>query len=278
MTAPGNLALGITKVEMSGNGSDQFKFTYKDGVLAIKLKDGNVNKGSYKLAGAVTYDNSSSAKFNLTVAVADNAKYAVKLKAKGKIDVLDASSEIIYTPSLSGLNGKVSSVSLAGEKKAAFSAYVSNGVIHLKQRSTVAAYNKISAGVKYDLYIQCVLDNGTVLTQANGKAPKVTVKPVLGKLKLDVSTGQVTMYQSVNEMQSDLRIRFASPANAQVGKVVLSNYRDSFTYDSKKGKLKLKNGANLASGQTYELNLEVYPKSSADIQPIPVTVSVRVEK
>ena len=185
---------------------------FADGVLTVALPDGNSTGGSYSLYAVVSRNGEEvtlPAPLTLKVQTYDKAP-AVKLAAKGKLDVLNPNSEIVYTPKLTNCLGTVEDVQLTGADCDLFEAEVVDGRIHL----TMVEGGEYATRATYKV---------TPVLTACGQditGPTLSIKVTQSALKLAKLPNR-TVYQS---QTAPLAVKLAviSPANAKIGDVQLS--------------------------------------------------------
>lgn len=185
---------------------------FESGVLTVALPDGNSTGGSYSLHAVVSRNGEEvtlPAPLTLKVQTYDKAP-AVKLAAKGKLDVLNSNSEIVYTPKLTNCLGSVEDVQLTGADCDLFEAEVVDGLIHL----TMVEGGEYATRATYKVT--------PVLTVCGRDitGPMLSIKVTQSALKLAKLPNR-TVYQS---QTAPLAVKLAviSPANAKIGDVQLS--------------------------------------------------------
>mgnify|MGYP002761875233 CR=1 FL=1 len=135
----------------------------------------------------------------------------VKLSAKGKLDVLNLASEIVYTPKLTNATGTITDVHLEGQDANLFNAEVVDGLVHLKLANPGGAY---STKKTYKV---------TPIVTLLGKditGPTLSVKVTQSTLKLAKIPNQ-TVYQSQTAPLA-VKLTVTSPASAEIGDVQLN--------------------------------------------------------
>ena len=185
---------------------------FADGVLTVALSDGNSTGGTYSLHAVVSRNGEEvtlPAPLPLKVQTYDKAP-TVKLTAKGKLDVLNPASEIVYTPKLTNCLGTVEDVQLTGADCDLFEAEVVDGLIHL----TMVEGGEYATRATYK--VTPVL---TVCGQ-DITGPTLSIKVTQSALKLAKLPNR-TVYQS---QTAPLMVKLAvtSPASAEIGDVQLN--------------------------------------------------------
>ena len=185
---------------------------FADGVLTVALPDGNSTGGTYSLYAVVSRNGEEvtlPAPLTLKVQTYDKAP-TVKLTAKGKLDVLNPNSEIVYTPKMTNCLGTVEDVQLTGADCDLFEAEVVDGRMHLT-----------------------MVEGGEYATRATYKATPVltvcgqditgqtlSIKVTQSALKLAKLPNR-TVYQSQTAPLA-VKLTVTSPANAEIGDVQLN--------------------------------------------------------
>ena len=99
-----------------------------NGILTLTLDTAKTTTATIYLKGS---DWAKEVKMTHKITVTDK-KPTVRLSAKGKLDVLNPASKIIYTPKLSNATGTITDVRLEGQDANLFNAEVVDGLVHLK--------------------------------------------------------------------------------------------------------------------------------------------------
>ena len=185
---------------------------FADGVLTVALPDGNSTGGSYSLHAVVSRNGEEvtlPAPLILKVQTYDKAPMA-KLTAKGKLDVLNPNSEIVYTPKLTNCLGTVEDVQLTGADCDLFEAEVVDGLIHL----TMVEGGEYATRATYKVT--------PVLTVCGRDitGPTLSIKVTQSALKLAKLPNR-TVYQS-QTVPLAVKLAVTSPANAEIGDVQLN--------------------------------------------------------
>ena len=185
---------------------------FESGVLTVALPDGNSTGGSYSLYAVVSWNGEEvplPAPLTLKVQTYDKAPM-VKLTAKGKLDVLNPNSEIVYTPKLTNCLGTVEGIQLTGADCDLFEAEVVDGLIHL----TMVEGGEYATRATYK--VTPVL---TVCGQ-DITGPTLSIKVTQSALKLAKLPNR-TVYQSQTAPLA-VKLTVTSPANAKIGDVQLN--------------------------------------------------------
>ena len=230
---------------------------FADGVLTVALPDGNSTGGTYSLAPVVSRNGEEvtlPAPLTLKVQTYDKAP-TVKLTAKGKLDVLNPNSEIVYTPKLTNCLGTVEDIQLTGADCDLFEAEVVDGRIHL----TMVEGGEYATRATYK--VTPVL---TVCGQ-NITGPTLSIKVTQSTLKLAKLPNR-TVYQSQTAPLA-VKLTVTSPANAKIGDVQLNA----------KTTAALRNALEAAGGINFEADTVTFPASAfAALNPGRYTVILDV--
>ena len=185
---------------------------FEGGVLTVALPKENSTSGTYSLYAVVSRNGEEvtlPAPLTLKVQTYDKAP-AVKLAAKGKLDVLNPNSEIVYTPKLTNCLGTVEDVQLTGADCDLFQVEVVDGLIHL----TMVEGGEYATRATYK--VTPVL---TVCGQ-DITGPTLSIKVTQSALKLAKLPNR-TVYQSQTAPLS-VKLNVTSPASAEIGDVQLN--------------------------------------------------------
>lgn len=186
-----------------------------DGVDAV-IEEGvlHVSLSSPKTTTATLYFRASgwakSVRLTHKITVTDK-KPTVKLSAKGKLDVLNPASEIVYTPKLTNATGTITDVRLEGQDANLFNAEVVDGLVHLKLAKSGENY----ATKKTYKVTPVVTLLGKDIT-----APTLRIKVAQSALKLAKLPNR-TVYQSQTAPLA-VKLAVTSPASAEIGDVQLN--------------------------------------------------------
>ena len=230
---------------------------FESGVLTVALPDGNSTGGSYSLYAVVSRNGEEvtlPAPLTLKVQTYDKAP-TVKLTAKGKLDVLNPNSEIVYTPKLTNCLGTVEDVQLTGADCDLFEAEVVDGLIHL----TMVEGGEYATRATYK--VTPVL---TVCGQ-DITGPTLRIKVTQSALKLAKLPNR-TVYQSQTAPLA-VKLAVTSPVSAKIGDVQLSA----------KTTADLRNALEAAGGiQADEATVSFPAKAFAALKPGRYTVILDV--
>ena len=230
---------------------------FADGVLTVALPDGNSTGGSYSLYAVVSRNGEEvtlPAPLILKVQTYDKAP-VVKLAVKGKLDVLNPNSEIVYTPKLTNCLGTVEDVQLTGVDCDLFEAEVVDGRIHL----TMVEGGEYATRATYKVT--------PVLTVCGRDitGPTLSIKVTQSALKLAKLPNR-TVYQSQTAPLA-VKLTVTSPGSAEIGDVQLNA----------KTTAALRNALEAAGGiQADEVAVSFPAKAFAALKPGRYTVILDV--
>ena len=230
---------------------------FEGGVLTVALPKENSTGGTYSLYAVVSRNGEEvtlPAPLTLKVQTYDKAP-AVKLAAKGKLDVLNPASEIVYTPKLTNCLGTVEDVQLIGTDCDLFDAEVVDGLIHL----TMVEGGEYATRATYKV--------APILTVCGRDitGPTLSIKVTQSALKLAKLPNR-TVYQSQTTPLS-MKLAVTSPAGAEIGDVQLNA----------KTTAALQNALEAAGGiQTDEATVSFPAKAFAALKPGRYTVILDV--
>ena len=178
------------------------------GILTLTLDNGKTTTATVYLKGS---DWAKEIKQTHRITVT-NKKPTVKFTAKGKLDVLNPASEIVYTPKLSNATGTIESVRLEGADGDFFDAKVDdNGIIHLKLAKS---------GENYSTRKTYKVTPVVTLLGKDITAPALRIKVTQSALKLAKLPNR-TVYQSQTAPLA-VKLAVTNPANAKIGDVQLN--------------------------------------------------------
>ena len=179
-----------------------------NGILTLTLDNGKTTTATVYLKGS---DWAKEIRLTHKITVTGK-KPTVKLSAKGKLDVLNPASEIVYTPKLTNATGTIESVRLEGADGDFFNAKVdNNGIIHLKLAKSGENY----ATKKTYKVTPVVTLLGKDIT-----APTLSIKVTQSALKLAKLPNR-TVYQSQTAPLA-VKLTVTNPASAKIGDVQLN--------------------------------------------------------
>ena len=205
-------------------------------------------------------------------------KPTVKLSAKGKLDVLNPASEIVYTPKLSNATGTITDVRLEGQDANLFNAEVVDGLVHLKLAKSGENY-----ATKKTYKVMPVV----TLLSKDITAPTLSIKVTQSALKLAKLPNR-TVYQSQTAPLA-VKLTVTSPASAEIGDVQLNakttaalrnalENAGGIQADEATVSFPAKAFAALKPGR-YTVILDVTPSNAAsDTKPIQARFTLTVQK
>ena len=205
-------------------------------------------------------------------------KPTVKFTAKGKLDVLNPASEIVYTPKLTNATGTVESVRLEGQDANLFNAEVVDGLVHLKLAESGENYS-----IKKTYKVMPIV----TLLGKDITGPTLSVKVTQGAIKLAKIPNQTVSLSHPGDLTVNIKI--TSPLTAEIGDVQLN----AKTTAALRNALKNAGGidfeadtvtfpapafAALKPGR-YTVILDVFPANAAsDTKPIQAKFTLTVQK
>ena len=252
---------------------------YADGILTATIPDADFTGGSYVLNAIVSRNGETatlSAGVNLRVQVYDKVP-SFRLVAKGKLDVLNPASEIVYTPKLTNAQGTVTDIRLEGADAELFAAEVTDGIVHL----TMAEGCEYSTKVTYKVT--------PILTfcgqEVTGSVLSIRVSQSVLRL---AALPNRTVYQSqtVPLVQT---LSITSPATAEIGEITLNSKSTAALWNAVEaaGGIEVSGGvvrfpatafASLKPGR-YTVILDIAPENAAiDAKPIQARFTLTVQK
>lgn len=178
-----------------------------NGILTLTLDTGKTTTATVYLKGS---DWAKEVKMTHKITVTDK-KPTVKLSAKGKLDVLNPESEIVYTPKLANATGTITDVCLEGQDANLFNAEVVDGLVHLKLAKSGENY----ATKKTYKVMPVVTLLGEEITGST-----LSVKVTQSAMKLAKLPNR-TVYQSQTAPLA-VKLTVTSPASAEIGDVQLN--------------------------------------------------------
>ena len=264
------------------------EYDWRTDELIVTLTEETRNGGTFQLEGMVLrmlgyYGyNSTDLDKNLTLKIQTYDKAPTfKLSAKGKLDVLNPDSEIVYTPKLTNCLGAPGAVELTGDNADLFHVSLdSKGKIHLTLAKSGENYSTKTTYKVTPVLTAC----GQKIT---GTA--LSVKVTQGAFKLaKLPSRTVFTTQSTNLTQ---KLTVASPAGAKMAGVTLNvkttaalreavRTAGGIRFDAQSGMITVPSGAftNLKPGK-YTLILDVKPENAAsDAKPIQAQFTLTVRK
>ena len=258
----------------------------RTGELTVTLTESTMNGGTFQLNGLKLWMNglapSAELDMPLTLKIQTYDKApAFKLSAKGKLDVLNPDSEIVYTPKLTNCLGAPAAVELTGDNADLFHVSLdSKGKIHLTLAKSGENYSTKTTYKVTPVLTAC----GQKITGA-----VLSVKVTQSAFKLaKLPNRTVFTTQSTNLTQ---KFTVASPAGAKMAGVTLNakttaalreavRTAGGVRFDTQSGMITVPSGAfaNLKPGK-YALILDVKPENAAsDAKPIQAQFTLTVRK
>ena len=178
-----------------------------NGILTLTL-----NTGKTTTATAYLKSSDWAKEIRLTHRITVTGKKpTVRLSAKGKLDVLNPASEIVYTPKLTNATGTIESVRLEDADAELFNAEVVDGLVHLKLAKS---------GENYSTRKTYKVTPVVTLLGKDITAPTLSIKVTQSALKLAKLPNR-TVYQSQTAPLM-VKLTVTSPANAKIGDVQLN--------------------------------------------------------
>ena len=252
---------------------------YADGILTATLPGADFTGGSYVLNAIVSRNGETAtlpAGVILRVQVYDRAP-SFRLTAKGKLDVLNPVSEIIYTPRLTNAQGTVTDIRLEGADAELFAAEVVDGVVHL----TMAKGCTYSTRTTYKV-IPVLTFCGQEVTGST-----LSIRVTQSTVKLAKLSNR-TVYQSQTAPLVQV-LSITSPATAEFGEITLNSRSTAALRNAVEaaGGIEVSGGvvrfpakafASLKPGR-YTVILDVTPENAAaDAKPIQARFTLTVQK
>jgi len=223
-----------------------------NGILNLTLDNGKTTTATVYLKGS---DWAKEIRLTHRITVTDK-KPTVKLSAKGKLDVLNPASEIVYTPKLTNATGTITDIRLGGQDANLFNAEVVDGLVHLKLAKS---------GENYSTRKTYKVTPVVTLLGKDITAPTLSIKVTQSTLKLAKLPNR-TVYQSQTAPLA-VKLAVTSPANAKIGDVQLSA----------KTTAALRNALEAAGGINFEADTVTFPASAfAALKPGRYTVILDV--
>ena len=227
------------------------KASIKSGKLVVTLDTKKTTTATIYLKGN---DWAKEVKLTHRITVTDKLP-TVKLSAKGKLDVLNPASEIVYTPKLTNATGTITDVQLDGQDANLFNAEVVDGLVHLTMKADCEYATKKTYKV-------------TPIVTLLGKditGPTLSVKVTQSTMKLAKIPSQTVSKSSPEDLTVNIKI--ISPANAEIGDVQLNA----------KTTAALRNALDAAGDIGFEADTVTFPASAyATLKPGRYTVILDV--
>lgn len=253
--------------------------------VAARLNNKAVEAGSYKFVVQAAKDGQIW-KTPLTLKVVNTAPdKAVKIAAKGSIDVLNREgSYMTLTPSLKAVNGTFSipadrEVKLTGRDAHLFRARWSEDGKTVELR----AKNNETLVIKYQYTVTPIL----TVRNVNGDTEEIRTSPVKfkvkqGSAKVSASPKTALMYSgSYNSVDLDMKAVLKGADAPEIENVALVGNTDAFAYSyhgEGKGTLTMTRGGRAVKGKSYSLQFKVTFAEQADnVKPVTVRYIVKVK-
>ena len=224
----------------------------KSGKLVVTLDTKKTTTATIYLKGN---DWAKEVKLTHRITVTEK-KPTVKFTAKGKLDVLNPASEIVYTPKLTNAAGTITDVQLTGEDAKLFNAEVVDGLVHLKLAESGENY--------FTKKTYKVMPVVTLLGK-DITGPTLSVKVTQSAMKLAKIPNQTVSKSSPEDLTVNIKI--TSPANAKIRDVQLNA----------KTTAALRNALDAAGDIGFEADTVTFPASAfAALKPGKYTVILDV--
>lgn len=256
------------------------------GELTVTLTESTMNGGTFQLNGLKLWMNglapSAELDMPLTLKIQTYDKDpSFRLSAKGKLDVLNPASEIVYTPKLTNCLGAPTAVELTGDNAGLFHVSLdSEGKIHLTLSKSGEHYSTKTVYKVTPVLTAC----GQKITGA-----ALSVKVTQSAFKLAKLPNRTVFATQTTALMQQLVV--ASPAGAKIGSVALNakttaalreavETAGGIGFDAQSGMITVPSGAftNLKPGR-YTLILDVEPENAAsDAKPIQAKFTLTVQK
>ncbi len=258
----------------------------KTGELTVTLTESTMNGGTFQLNGLKLWMNglapSAELDMPLTLKIQTYDKDpSFKLSAKGKLDVLNPASEIVYTPKLTNCLNAPTAVELTGDDAGLFHASLdSEGKIHLTLAKSGKHYSTKTTYKVTPVLTACG-------KKINGAA--LSVKVTQSAFKLAKLPNRTVFTTQTTALMQQLVV--ASPAGAKIGSVSLNakttaalreavETAGGIGFDAQSGMITVPSGAftNLKPGR-YTLILDVTPANTVPgIKPTQAKLTLTVRK
>ena len=256
--------------------------------LVVTLTENTINGGTFQLEGMVLrmrgyygYHSTVLDK-NLTLKIQTYDKEpSFKLSAKGKLDVLNPASEIVYTPKMTNCLNAPTAVELTGDDAELFKASLdSEGKIHLTLAKSGKHYSTKTTYKVTPVLTAC----GQKITGA-----ALSVKVTQSAFKLAKLPNRTVFTTQTTALMQQLVA--ASPAGAKIGSVALNakttaalreavETAGGIGFDAQSGMITVPSEAftNLKPGR-YTLILDVTPANTvSDTKPTQAKLTLTVRK
>lgn len=256
------------------------------GELTVTLTENTMNGGTFQLNGLKLWMNglapSAELDMPLTLKIQTYDKEpSFRLSAKGKLDVLNPASEIVYTPKLTNCLGAPTAVELTGDNADLFHVNLdSEGKIHLTLAKSGEDYSTKTTYKVTPVLTAC----GQKITGA-----ALSVKVTQSAFKLAKLPNRTVFTTQTTALMQQLVV--ASPVGAKIGSVALNakttaalreavETAGGIGFDPQTGMITVPSGAftNLKPGR-YTLILDVAPANTVPgIKPTQAKLTLTVRK
>lgn len=253
--------------------------------VAVRLNNKAVDSGSYKYVVQAA-KNGQIWKTPLTLKVVNTAPdKAVKMTAKGSIDVLNRDGSFMtLTPSLKAVSGvfvipENREVKLTGRDAHLFQADWSEDGRTIELR----AKREETLVTKYQYTVTPVLTLRNVIGETEEvQAPAVKFKLKQGSVKVSALPKTVLMYSGAyNSVEVDMDALLKGADAPEIESVTLVGNTDAFAYEyikDGKGTLTMKDTGRAVKGKNYSLQFRVSFAEQADnVKPVTVRCTVKVK-
>ena len=243
----------------------------KSGKLVVTLDNTKTTTATIYLKGN---DWAKEVKLTHRITVTDK-KPTVKFTAKGKLDVLNPASEIVYTPKLTNAAGTITDVQLEGTDADLFQADVTDGIIHLKLAKS---------GENYSIKKTYKVTPVVTLLGKDITGPTLSVKVTQSAMKLAKIPNQMVSLSHPGDLT--VHVQITSPVWADIDRMRLDDkssaaFRDAFECFHFVGgavTFPASTFAPLKPGR-YTVILDVFPANAAsDTKPIQAKFTLTVQK
>ena len=243
----------------------------KSGKLVVTLDTAKTTTATIYLKGN---DWAKEVKLTHRITVTEK-KPTVKFTAKGKLDVLNPASEIVYTPKLTNATGTITDVRLEGQDANLFNAEVVDGLVHLKLAES---------GENYSIKKTYKVTPIVTLLGKDITGPTLSVKVTQSAMKLAKIPNQTVSLSHPGDLT--VHVQITSPVWADIDRMKLDDkssaaFRDAFECFHFVGGAVIfpaSTFATLKPGR-YTVILDVFPANAAsDTKPIQARFTLTVQK
>lgn len=265
--------------------NSQVVFSVENALVSVRLNNKAVTSGTYKYIVQAA-KNGQIWKTPLTLKVVNTAPgKAVKLTAKGSIDVLNRDGSFMtLTPSLKAVSGEFvisesREVKLTGRDAHLFRAVWSEDGKTIELRAK--RYETLVTKYQYTVTPLLTLRNIYGETEEIA-APAVKFKLKQGSVKVSASPQTALLYSGAyNSVEIDMNAVLKGADAPEMERVVLAGNTDAVSYvynKDGKGTLIMKDTGRAVKGKTYTLQFQVSFAEQADnVKPVTVRCKVKVK-